>query len=771
MLILNDMLIDALQVRNKQLLKNFKNYNGDKPLILGSIILDNFQTGVIKGNTADALAYRYALLHLNQFTIPGERFYTKTFLGKEYDYLMLADKNNPATYSGMTEEYLKNRVAMLSTMKHGDSTGENERTTFVDKASNIEWINSPIPFDSKRVVFGSNSDDKGENGRLKGSPKDNDALFGAAGDDELESGDGSDYMEGGVGYDTYILSSKDKGIDTIFDIDGKGVLEVDGQKLNNLEFKPLGIPDSSKTFYTDDKRYSFTESDNNEWLFAVRNDKSGAYKTLARIRNWKEGELGIKINRKGKDATPNKDDFEPYYHKEKNQVYIYNGKDASHELKIYGSDFKISQFIGSTYNDTFYTGDGNLHAVDAGEGNDYVRGGKGREYIIAGQDGANLSNDDDIVYGGANTDVILGGGGNDTLWADDGSDNYEKSINTKNPEEQQGDWINGQHGDDTIYGSNKDDILFAGAGNDTVRGGGGKDLILGDADYIKSKNHVKSISYTNYHQVTWKPGDIEGKSTPNATLNNPTAVTFAWKWDMDKDDFKISFTKPNSKFDKEIRVQGIGDDMLYGGAGDDELDGSLGDDQLYGEAGNDKLFGSIGNDTLNGGAGNDRLSGYEGNDIYQFNGDFGQDIIQNKNNQNMLFGSQYDRIDFIDLQQKDLIFRRVGDDLLLVSKKRANNQVTVLDHFRDNGKTAARIDEIRFADGSTLDYDAINRLVQSNNNPPRANLVQDRYAAEAARQAQVMMQAMAASGAQPLDKLMTPDNPPLVPTLLPNLKP
>lgn len=246
-LVLNDALLDSLQVRNKELLKNFKNYNGDKPLILGSIILDNFQTGVIKGNTADALAYRYALLHLNQFTIPGEHFYTKTFLGKEYDYLMLADKNNPATYSGMTEEYLKNRVAMLSTMKYGDSTGENERTTFVDKASNIEWINSPIPFDSKRVVFGSNSDDKGENGGLKGSPKDNDALFGAAGDDELESGDGSDYMEGGVGYDTYILSSKDKGIDTIFDIDGKGVLEVDGQKLNNLEFKPLGIPDSSKT--------------------------------------------------------------------------------------------------------------------------------------------------------------------------------------------------------------------------------------------------------------------------------------------------------------------------------------------------------------------------------------------------------------------------------------------------------------------------------------------------------------------------------------------
>ena len=32
------------------------------------------------------------------------------------------------------------------------------------------------------------------------------------------------------------------------------------------------------------------------------------------------------------------------------------------------------------------------------------------------------------------------------------------------------------------------------------------------------------------------------------------------------------------------------------------------------------------------------------------------------------------------------------------------------------------------------------------------------------------MQVMTASGAQPLDNLMTPDNPPLVPSLLSNLK-
>ncbi|WP_083826191.1 calcium-binding protein [Cardiobacterium valvarum] len=215
-----------------------------------------------------------------------------------------------------------------------------------------------------------------------------------------------------------------------------------------------------------------------------------------------------------------------------------------------------------------------------------------------------------------------------------------------------------------------------------------------------------------------------------------------------------------------------GDDNLSGGPGNDKLMADVGNDKLDGGLGDDELHGSDGNDELNGGDGNDYLEGGPGNDIYRFNGNFGQDYIQNKDRNSLRPGDQFDRIDFTDLQQQDLIFRRSGNNLLLVSKKHANNQVTVLDHFRDNGKTAARIDEIRFADGSRLDYDAINRLVQSNNNPSRANLVHDRYAADAARQAQVMTQAMAASGSgQPLDNLMAPYNPPLVPPLFSNFNP
>ena len=129
----------------------------------------------------------------------------------------------------------------------------------------------------------------------------------------------------------------------------------------------------------------------------------------------------------------------------------------------------------------------------------------------------------------------------------------------------------------------------------------------------------------------------------------------------------------------------------------------------------------------------------------------------------MLAGSQYDRIDFLDLKPDDLYFRKIGDNLVIISKKRAQNRVTVLEHFRDNGNTAARIDEIRFVDGTKLDYAAINRLVQKNSSGNAASADSVRrgnlFVSDAAHQAQQINQAIAALNgqAQPLHALAIPD--------------
>ena len=296
--------------------------------------------------------------------------------------------------------------------------------------------------------------------------------------------------------------------------------------------------------------------------------------------------------------------------------------------------------------------------------------------------------------------------GNDTLYAKpEGSRLYSGDGNDRIFGNQGNDYLYGEAGNDTIYGRAGDDYLWGEIGNDLLYGGTGKDMLNGGS---------------GDDQLYGDAGD-------------------------------------------DRLVGDKGNDVLHGGEGNDKLDGSLDDDWLFGEAGDDELFGSTGNDVLNGGAGNDRLDGYTGNDIYQFQGNFGEDIIQNESNSAMLAGSQYDRIDFLDLKPDDLYFRKVGDNLVIISKKHAQNRVTVLSHFRDNGNTAARIDEIRFVDGTKLDYAAINRLVQKNSSGNAASADSVRrgnlFASDAAHQAQQINQAIAALNgqAQPLHALAIPD--------------
>jgi hypothetical protein len=73
---------------------------------------------------------------------------------------------------------------------------------------------------------------------------------------------------------------------------------------------------------------------------------------------------------------------------------------------------------------------------------------------------------------------------------------------------------------------------------------------------------------------------------------------------------------------------GPGDDSLIGGSGSDRLEGHEGNDTLRGGSGNDELLGGPGNDSLYGEAGNDTLKGGTGDDTYGFEGNWGQDAIE-----------------------------------------------------------------------------------------------------------------------------------------------
>ena len=164
---------------------------------------------------------------------------------------------------------------------------------------------------------------------------------------------------------------------------------------------------------------------------------------------------------------------------------------------------------------------------------------------------------------------------------------------------------------------------------------------------------------------------------------------------------------------------------------------------IHGYGGNDTITGSNLHDDLYGDKGNDVLDGGSGNDIYHFARGDGNDIINNHDTG----ARRHDSIDFSDMNRSDFDIRREGNNLVLRSKD-GNNQITVTNHFQPGWQ----IDGIRFADGMTLDHNAINSLTGAQN-PPQGNYT------DPAAQALQMNQAIASlnSQAEPLDALATPD--------------
>ena len=598
-------------------------------------------------------AYRYALKHLNAFVIPADT------IGRNKDKttISLLDTSESDTYGGMTEEYIRHRLNMLQLLSKNE---EDPLYIYKDYTSQIAIASSKTVdyIRSASVIFGTDGDDK--NGVLSHTPN-NDYIFSGTGNDFLNGGKGSDYLEGSTGHDIYQLKTGDDGVDTIFDSDGDGSLEIDDINLGKQTFSGTAHPDAPKAgdaYYSEDKKYGMTYNGVN-WEFSVQ-DTPGHYKTLANIRHWQDGQLGISLKHADDPkADPALVDFDLDHRNNRNYI-VYDGTFAPNGIKVHGSNFASSQFTGSGRADVIHTGDGVLHRVVTGNGGDTVKGGAGREYINAGIKNPKAEDDNDTVYAGDNSDIVLGGAGRDEIWAGNEHEDYDTAVidykkyeGVTDPEllknferEKRGDWVHGQYGNDTIYGSAKEDILIGGEGFDTIRGGAGKDLILGDADYIPFATSPAIMgNITGYH---WLADGTPPRPKKEGVMSLPNGNVFSWQWKTEvkeKDsgneswDFTISPGPSHTALLRNDRFQqlenGNWNDTIYGGEGDDIIFGQLGDDTIHGGDGDDVLHGDDfnplpdnmpgGKDTFYGGAGNDRLfagggnatmNGGSGNDIY-----------------------------------------------------------------------------------------------------------------------------------------------------------
>lgn len=258
--------------------------------------------------------------------------------------------------------------------------------------------------------------------------------------------------------------------------------------------------------------------------------------------------------------------------------------------------------------------------------------------------------DDDILFGGAGNDILLG-----------------------------------QLGHDTLFGETGNDVLAGWEGNDTLLGGDGDDVIAGDFGRYEQPND-RLVGFT--HSV---PAGFLDANTGDSGEADQTGNDYL-----------------DGGAGNDILYGEGGNDVVLGGDGNDELWGDAaylpeelhGADYLHGGAGADNLNGGSGDDTLVGGLGNDTLDGGEGSDTYIFARGSGQDVISDQGaaGVDVLIVNDYARADVT-------IRREAGGSLAITS---VNGDAITIQEYA--GNAGSGIELIQFADGTTLDRDALSSL-------------------------------------------------------------
>ncbi|QKX18566.1 putative Ig domain-containing protein [Microbulbifer sp. YPW1] len=275
----------------------------------------------------------------------------------------------------------------------------------------------------------------------------------------------------------------------------------------------------------------------------------------------------------------------------------------------------------------------NISEIDAGAGNDTVKGTSGNDVIVGGTGS-------DQLYGNAGDDIFIhtagdtsydryeGGEGNDTLQGTDGDDDFRLSAFSGNATVEVIDGKDGsnrivgssanntfdfrntslvnisliatQSGNDTVYGTGVSDTIEGGLGSDNLYGEGGDDIFLITA------------GDTGYDRYAGGDGIDEVLGTTGSDLIRLAAYAGASTVE---------------------RINGNGgQDIIQGTTGNNTLDFSttelLGIAEIDAAKGNDTVLGSPGDDTIRGGEGTDTLYGNAGADIYIFARGDGADSIR-----------------------------------------------------------------------------------------------------------------------------------------------
>ena len=154
-----------------------------------------------------------------------------------------------------------------------------------------------------------------------------------------------------------------------------------------------------------------------------------------------------------------------------------------------------------------------------------------------------------------------------------------------------------------------------------------------------------------------------------------------------------------------------GADEIYSDAGNDKIYAAGGNDNIVGGTGNDTIFAEDGDDVLIGGEGKDYLNGGNGADTYVFDAGFGKDEIDNSSKTDAGGLDNPDIIQFGEgiLPSQTQLQRYNYDLIIRVSYEdgKADDTVTVLGYFNEQGTSNATVGKIQFSDGTVWNYEYV----------------------------------------------------------------
>lgn len=428
-----------------------------------------------------------------------------------------------------------------------------------------------------------------------------------------------------------------------------------------------------------------------------------------------------------------------YYVLPANVTLLYNEADEFGNIKRTDEDQPdlADQLYDTPGNDNILAGGGNdnidalrsgADVISAGAGRDVVNAGTGNDLVEGGANGTVVLGLSGVVAGG---DMIAGGAGDDELY---GNVKITLSLAIKNGETDiainaVGDFLSGEAGNDWIVGDKGGDALLGGAGDDILVGGAGDDNLFGDrnhtapdAAWFINRQEVMLNYQTLFTGVNAVADGVGGRDV----LYGGGGVD--WAFGGKGDDFIDGGSGADVLFGDEgsdvviggtendvlvgdgvtVAFEEQGADYLDGGAGNDTLQGDGGDDILIGDVGEDILSGGAGNDIFIGGKGLDQLIGGSGKDTYVFNRGDGTEIIvdtagdaKSQEASVLVLGDG--------ISQSDIKFRP-GSLLVDLGPSNpddplaGNDQIHFTNFNNDFPGLTEAIGEIRFADGSSMDY-------------------------------------------------------------------